>query len=243
MDINLNDINILEYNLKNNSHSTSDKNGANDVSFFLYNFFLLNKDTSLFNLMFARNNVLQNIIQNRIPGSFVELGVMKGAFTFQIIKTLMMNGVNTDFYIFDFFETNIEMENINERIQIEEIYDRVKYNRKSPQDFDKHARDIRFNNLHCIPGNIEKTLGNFLNTNNTKFCFVYIDVDVENPTFVSLSKIWDRVVTNGIIVIDDYNSKKWGPFSKVDEFLKSKNCKINKLHHSLKEGIVIEKLN
>jgi len=81
-----------------------------------------------------------------------------------------------------------------------------------------------------------------LEKNNSKFCFVYIDVDVENPTYICLSKIWDRVVKNGIIIIDDYNSKKWGPFKNVDEFLKDKNVEITNLHNSINEGIVIKKL-
>ena len=74
------------------------------------------------------------------------------------------------------------------------------------------------------------------------FCFVYIDVDVVNPTLISLENLWERVVKNGIIVIDDYNSVKWGPFNVIDNFLKDKNVIITNLSNSLIEGLCIQKI-
>ena len=68
-------------------------------------------------------------------------------------------------------------------------------------------------------------------------------VFLASSTYICLSKIWNRVVKNGIIIIDDYNSQKWGPFYKIDEFLKNKNVIIKNIHNSLNEGLYIKKLD
>jgi hypothetical protein len=236
------DIIYLENTIKTNSKSASGENDSGDDIYFLYNRFLLCNESNLFNLMMARQEILTNTIKKKLSGNIVEFGIMKGAFSFQIMKTLLMNGINKNLYLFDFFENNISMENKKEKDLIEDIYNRVNYKRKSIKEMETYAKNIGFNNLNCIKGNIEKTIEPFLENNNSKFCFVYIDVDVENPTYICLSKIWDRVVKNGIIIIDDYNSKKWGPFKNVDEFLKDKNIEITNLHNSINEGIIIRKL-
>ena len=236
------DVDNLYTFIKNNSKSASGEGDSGDEIYFLYNKFLLSNETNLFNLMMARQQILKEIIDKNLPGDMIEFGIMKGAFSFQIMKTLMMNGINKYLYLFDFFEEDIEMNNLSEKELIMNIYDRVNYKRKSVDEMYKYAGNIGFKNLKCIKGNVENTIDPFLNINNKRFCFVYIDVDVENPTYVCLHKIWDRVVKNGVIVIDDYNSIKWGPFKNVDNFLKDKNVKITNLHNSIKEGIIIRKL-
>ena len=236
------DVDNLYSIIKSKKKSSSGKDSPGDEIYFLYNKFLLCNENKLFNLMMARHDILKETISKNLPGEIIEFGIMKGAFSFQIMKTLLMNGVNKQLYLFDFFEDEISISDIKEQNQIENIYQRVNYQRRTVTDTYNQAQNIGFKNLKCIKGNVEKTIDPFLSSNNKKFCFVYIDVDVENPTYVCLNKIWDRVVKNGIIVIDDYNSIKWGPFKKVDNFLKDKNVKITTLHNSLSEGIIITKL-
>ena len=242
MDLTINDIDELTVSLKSNSKSCSSIDDPNDVEYFMYNNFLLNKNLFLFNLLISRQNLLQKIIDKNLPGSFAEIGIMKGAFSFQIMKTLLMNKIEKNFYIFDFFENEINMTNSSEKKLIDDIYRRTKYNRKSVAEFMKFSNNIGFKHLKPIKGNIEDTIPQFVNNNNSRFCFIYIDVDVEKPTLIAVKYLWERLVIGGVMVIDDYNSEKWGPFLDIDTFFKNLNVKITSLGNSIKEGIVIEKL-
>ena len=192
--------------------------------------------------MMSRQLILQKIIDKKLPGSFSEIGIMKGSFSFQIIKTLLLNGINKNFDIFDFFDEDIKMTKKEDIKQIEEIYTRTKYKRKNEKQFLEASEKLGFKNLNCIKGNIEKSIPGFIEENNDMFCFIYIDVDVKNPTFVAVKNLWDRLVKGGIMIVDDYNSPKWGPFYEVDNFFKDKNVKITNLSNSVTYGICFEKL-
>lgn len=242
MDLNIYDIEYLKNCIENKTKSSSGDKSSTDDKYFLYNNFLLSNETNLFNNMMSRQYILKEILDKKLTGDIIEFGIMRGTFSFQIMKTLIMEGINKKLYLFDFFEDEISMESEEEQHLIIDIYERLKFKRNSVNEIYNYANNIGFNNLNCIKGNIEKTIFKLLNENNKKFCFVYIDVDVDNVTHICLSNIWDRVVKNGIIVIDDYNSIKWGPFQNVDLFLKDKNVKITNLHNSINEGIVITKL-
>lgn len=184
----------------------------------------------------SRQKLLDKVIEQKLPGNFIEVGIMKTTFSNQIMKTLLINGVNKQLYLFDFFQNDVNMTNNNE------IFERTNYKRLSTEQVLQNAKKINFNELYCIKGNVEQTIPNFLKKNNSHFCFVYIDVDVVNPTLISLENLWERVVKNGIIVIDDYNSIKWGPFNVIDNFLKDKNVIITNLSNSLIEGLCIQKI-
>lgn len=242
MDLTINDCDLLKQLVKDNTKQASGINDPTDSIYFLYNHFLLSNDIYLFNIMMSRQKLLDKVIEQKLPGNFVEVGIMKTTFSNQIMKTLLINGVNKQLYLFDFFQDDVNMTSNNELNKITEIFERTNYKRLSTEQVLQNAKKINFNELYCIKGNVEKTIPNFLKENNSHFCFVYIDVDVVNPTLISLENLWERVVKNGIIVIDDYNSVKWGPFNVIDKFLKDKNVIITNLSNSLIEGLCIQKI-
>jgi hypothetical protein len=85
-------------------------------------------------------------------------------------------------------------------------------------------------NLELIGGDITQTLPSFLEENpQLKIALLHIDVDVYDPTRVILEQCWDRIVSGGIIVLDDYATVA-GETKAVDEFLKRhKGIKVEKL--------------
>tara|TARA_R110000851_G_scaffold115550_2_gene241479 strand:+ start:393 stop:605 length:213 start_codon:yes stop_codon:yes gene_type:complete len=48
-----------------------------------------------------------------------------------------------------------------------------------------------------------------------------LDLDIEEPTLISLNFLYDRVVRGGIIVLDEYACHKWTESKAVDKFLES----------------------
>jgi hypothetical protein len=51
-----------------------------------------------------------------------------------------------------------------------------------------------------------------------RIALLHLDMDVQEPTAFALERLYDRVVPNGLIVIDDYNAGA-GATQPVDEFL------------------------
>ena len=86
-----------------------------------------------------------------------------------------------------------------------------------------------FKNYQLVEGDITETLPKFLENNPyQKIAFLHIDVDVYKPTKIILELLYERVVKNGLIVLDDYNTVV-GETNAVDEFIVDKNIVIEKL--------------
>ena len=90
-----------------------------------------------------------------------------------------------------------------------------------------------FTNYELINGDVRNTLLDFLKKNTSeKFSLIHLDMDVYEPTAFVLDKLFDRLVTGGLIVIDDYNTVE-GATTAVDEFIvQHPNLKIEKLPYN-----------
>tara|TARA_Y100000590_G_scaffold455702_1_gene604868 strand:- start:204 stop:632 length:429 start_codon:yes stop_codon:yes gene_type:complete len=76
----------------------------------------------------------------------------------------------------------------------------------------------KFENIELIQGDVFDTSP------------IYLDMDVMEPTLYVLDKMFDRIVPNGVIVFDDYNTVA-GETKVVDQFLSKHKLVIEK--HSL----------
>ena len=63
---------------------------------------------------------------------------------------------------------------------------------------------------------------------HARFSLVHLDMDVYEPTSSALTDLWPRIVRGGIVVIDDYNTVG-GATRAIDEFLRDKNIRLQKL--------------
>ena len=90
-----------------------------------------------------------------------------------------------------------------------------------------------FTNYELINGDVRNTLLDFLKKNTSeKFSLIHLDMDVYEPTAFVLDKLFDRLVTGGLIVIDDYNTVE-GATTAVDEFIvQHPNLKIERLPYN-----------
>ena len=60
---------------------------------------------------------------------------------------------------------------------------------------------------------------------------MHIDVDLYEPTKVSLENFFPHVVKGGIVILDDYGAFP-GANKAIEDYLKSKNYKIEQLRFS-----------
>jgi predicted O-methyltransferase YrrM len=88
-----------------------------------------------------------------------------------------------------------------------------------------------FDNVSLYRGDVFETLPEYLHSNpHTRIAFLHLDMDVKEPTAFALQHLYDRVVPNGLIVFDDYNSVT-GETEAVDEFLSKKRLSLEKTSH------------
>lgn len=69
-------------------------------------------------------------------------------------------------------------------------------------------------------------------------------MDVDKPTYIVLKNMWDRIVLNGIVVLDEYGFHKWDESNGVDRFLKTIKGKYKLINTNIiSPTLIIEKID
>lgn len=146
----------------------------------------------------------------RLDGDLAECGVYKGASAYLMCK--MYSNSSKQIHLFDSFE-GLSAPN-------EKDGDYWKSGSlSSPEEL--VIETLR----ECVNYKIYKGWipERFNEVADKNFCFVHIDVDLYTPTLESLKFFYDRLVKNGIILLDDYGFKSCpGAKEAADNFFKDK---------------------
>ena len=98
----------------------------------------------------------------------------------------------------------------------------------SLENLHKYLTKKRFTNYELVPGNLLQTLKTYFTSNEfEKIALLHLDVDVHAPTDYALNYLYERVVSGGLILIDDYGTVS-GATAAVDDFVSKRNLKIFK---------------
>ena len=170
---------------------------------------------------------IKHISKNNIDGDFVECGVWKGGniILFKLISNLL--NLNKEIYAFDTFEgmpepgeKDFDLKNINAKTTFDKYknkdikwcystLDEVKSNIKS---FDANYNET----FNFIKGKVEETLNDEKNLPN-KISLLRLDTDFFESTKKELEVLFPKLVSGGILIIDDYGHWK-GAKKAVDEY-------------------------
>ena len=170
-----------------------------------------------------------------IRGEIVEFGIFKGNSFFRWIKfrDLLEQTSSRKIIGFDIFgdfpEANYEADKDRRDAFVAET------NGGKSITFDEInkllAEQRLEKNVEVIKGDILVTLDQYLEKNpHLKISLLHIDVDLYEPTKHVLERLYDRVTTGGIIVLDDYGAFA-GTNKAVDDFF-GNNKQILKLPYS-----------
>tara|TARA_Y100000768_G_C23878713_1_gene634125 strand:+ start:73 stop:753 length:681 start_codon:yes stop_codon:yes gene_type:complete len=156
-----------------------------------------------------------------IRGDIYEFGVFKGSSLIRLLTfSNYLDKQTRRFYAFDNYgpfpssKYNYEKKFIN------------KFEKNSGHGLnkDKLKNFIKakgFKEFDLIKGNIIKTLPKFLSSNKKiKIALLHIDLDVYEPTYLVLEKLYKYIVKGGIIMFDDYKTIK-GETKAVDDYFDS----------------------
>jgi hypothetical protein len=92
-----------------------------------------------------------------------------------------------------------------------------------------------------VSGDISKTVVEYADTRpGAKISLLYLDLDLEVPTYDALMSLWDRVSSGGIVVFDEYAYHNWSESIGVDKFFENKNIKIQSLNFFAPSAYVVK---
>tara|TARA_R110000868_G_scaffold208480_2_gene457918 strand:- start:3739 stop:4434 length:696 start_codon:yes stop_codon:yes gene_type:complete len=212
-----------------------------------FNSFMLSSDLKIFGKLLARTILLNQV--KDVPGDIIEFGVFKGTgiFTFLKLKRYFCPNTYKKVIGFDFFNSKELTESLSAHDKKtmtllfegrnffhDDSYKQILENKILESGFLEHEFEL-------IQGDVSKTVVDFVeNRPGAKISILYLDLDLENPTFDVLTTLWSRVSSGGIVVFDEYAYHNWSESIGVDRFFEDKNIKINSLNFYSPSAYVIK---
>ena len=135
-----------------------------------------------------------------LPGNFVQCGVYMGDQAY-----FMARVSDKTVYLFDSFEGAENLGEFDNEYYVENPY------KCSVEDCAKNlaAFDNVSINVGPVPANFEKV---------EQISFLYVDVNLYEPTKISLDQLWPKIVDNGILMVDTHDNYSTGATKAITEF-------------------------
>lgn len=193
------------------------------------NAFYLTSDVSRIGKLLAHYEIYKKIIG--LPGEVVECGVFKGAslIRFATFRDLLENSFSRKVIGFDVFSTFPEVSYPPDKPFVREFVDSAGAKGLELEELKEIFELKRITNYELIKGDINQTIPVYARTNpQLKIALLHIDTDTYEPAVTILENLYDRVVCEGIVVLDDYGTFP-GETKAVDEFFNDKKVTVQKL--------------
>jgi len=154
-------------------------------------------------------------LTDKVAGDIAECGTYKGASAYFIKKYMLQTKANKTLFLFDSFSG----------LSAPESGDGDWWH---AGDLSSSAGDVR-KTLDQLPGEIDLHIKSgwipscFDKLEDLEFSFAHIDVDLYSPTKDSLSYLYPRMNSGGVIFLDDYACKTCpGATQAIDEYMSGK---------------------
>lgn len=165
-----------------------------------------------------------------LPGAVAECGSYVGVAAWFIANELP----DAEFYLFDSFEG---LSDPTGKDVVSAGVQQWKKGDLAVTEQELHANLHEFSKIHVMKGWIPDR---FLEVAHEQFKFVHVDVDLYQPTLESLSFFYDRLVSGGVIVMDDYGFENCpGAYAAANEFMADKSETI--IHLPTGQGVIIKR--
>lgn len=212
-----------------------------------FNGFILSNDFKVFGKLLARTLLMDRV--KDIPGDIVECGVFKGTgiLTYLKLKRYLNPNSGKKVIGFDFFDSDKLVKTLDgiDKDAMKTLFEGRDYEHKS-DDCSKLISLIKNcgfldHEYDLIPGDITKTAPEYISDKpGFKISLLYIDLDLEIPTYEALGALWDRVSTGGMVVFDEYGFHKWSESKGVDRFFSDKKVKIKSLDYICPTAYIVK---
>jgi O-methyltransferase len=179
-----------------------------------------------FDKLHATVTATRYIARYNIPGDIVECGVWRGGSMHAIARTLDSVGVHDrDLYLYDTFEGMTQPTEKDIRIDGATAADRLAVSARtatvwawaSLEDVKAGFEDVPYpaERIHYVQGPVEETVPGTL---PDQIAILRLDTDWYESTAHELNHMYDRLVSGGVLLIDDYGYWQ-GSRLATDEFI------------------------
>jgi hypothetical protein len=205
------------------------RNTVSDDIYRSFNEFIFSSDTKILGKLLHRHNFFQKTMH--LPGDIVEIGVFKGSgmATFSKFVDIFCPNSNKKIIGFDIFgkeegQAVLDNDTATDKAMMNVVYDRVAADDLSFSSVKARLDGMQMAERHIlVKGDVEATLPAYLKENpGLRISLLYIDVDIERPTYAALHHLWDRLLPGGIVVFDEFEYHKFSESVGVERFLKER---------------------
>ncbi len=206
--------------------------------------------------IYALVKATEYIVNNDIPGAFVECGVYRGGSAVVIISTLLrLNKTDRHLYLFDTFEGMTEPTSLDINYSGEKASDLLQqemqhryevgsvwaYSPISDVQRVVLASGYDASKVHFVQGQVEHTIPTQA---PDSIALLRLDTDWYESTRHELIHLYPLVSTNGVLLIDDYGHWQ-GAKKATDEYLEEHNIPLllNRIDYSGRIGIKIQDIS
>ena len=184
--------------------------------------------------LYATLSATKYIVNNEIPGAFVECGVWRGGNSMVMARTLVSLG-STDraIYLYDTFEGMTEPTDFDRDSSGKAAKSQLRLSKKkegnnvwciaSMEDVQSNVSSVGYptERVHYVKGDVGSTLKIEQNLPES-ISLLRLDTDWYESTKTELEVLFPRLVKGGVCLIDDYGHWQ-GARKAVDEYLHGKN--------------------
>lgn len=187
-----------------------------------FNTFTFSSDTKVLSKLISKYQFLEKT--KELPGDVVELGVFKGSGVVLWLKLLKLTSVNQKkVYGFDLFDEEELLATLtgSQKEVMDSLFTDRNFTQKNDflSKLENTINDAGFHNHSFIKGDVFDSIPKFLEENpGFRASIINFDLDVDEPTFFSLEKLWPRLVRGGIAIFDEYALNEWDESNAVDRF-------------------------
>ena len=202
-----------------------------------FNSFIFSNDTKVFAKLIARAILFNKVIE--VPGDIVECGVFKGSglFTWLKLKKVLSPNSFKKVIGFDIFDTRALIDSLSgiDKERMTDLFNTRGFELKLDykKTLERMIIDSGFNigDFELVQGDICKTSYEFVTKRpGFKISLLYMDLDLERPTYETLSAFWPRISKGGIVVFDEYAYHQWSESLGVDKFVEENNLQVKILN-------------
>jgi len=220
---------MQQLNLYNSTAKLDDNQGMYDA----FNTFMFSNDRNVFNKLYYKFKLYE--MTEHLVGDIVECGVFKGTGLMAWLKILQLNEANSIRKVigFDFFNPGFveNLEDEIDRVTMEQVFTRTESGDFSQAGIHKKIVNAGFDEsrFELVPGDISITSAEYAKSRpGFRISLLYLDLDLDRPTYDTLVNLWDRVVPGGVVVFDEYAYHSWSESNAVDRFMDEKGLNLYK---------------
>lgn len=180
-----------------------------------------------------------------LPGEIVECGVFKGASLarFAIFRDLFGNEYSREIIAFDTFGEFPEA-----GYKPDEKYREQYVSAAGEESVSKEQMKKILNNKDCgenvslVKGDVMETIPKYVENNpHLKISLLNLDTDLYGPAKVTLEKLYPKIVSGGIVILDNYGTFP-GETKAIDEYFKKNSLdkKIKKFGFSMTPSYIVK---